>query len=256
LDAIAADPWLDTEPDAKEMNDLLLRVMRGVNGQAFRLFGSKVHTGPFAGMIIPERTPHWDDGNSGTKLFGTYEHELHAAIEYAVWRLPKIVVNVGCAEGYYAIGLARMLEADVYGFDICEESLLMCKDYAERNNVMVTLAVGCKSPGEMRLPDLPGRRLYIVDVEGEEFELLDLGKCPELINSDIIVECHDFLRPQVSIMLADRFSRTHRIELVRPKLPDLTQFQFLSKFPTVMGTLMVVEKRPMPCCWLTAWANR
>src|SRR5215468_1756713 len=63
------------EPDAEETSRCLLRLMRGVNAQAFRTFGNKVFNGPFAGMEVPDYNPYWDDGNAGCKLFGSYEHE-------------------------------------------------------------------------------------------------------------------------------------------------------------------------------------
>jgi SAM-dependent methyltransferase len=259
MDAISDKPFFpDTEPDVDEMLHLLLRVMRGVNGQAFRLFGDKVMSGPFVGMTIPERTPHWDDGNSGVKLAGTYEHELHEAIEHAIWRRPRVIINVGCAEGYYTIGLARLMQnAQIIAFDTSPASLDLCREYATRNKVAdrISVSEGCHEPSELRL-DVAGHRLYVVDCEGAERELIDPERCPELANSDLIVECHDFMWERLSSKIADRLSATHRVELILPRLPDLSQFRFLRWYPTVMSLLMVTEKRPMPSCWLVCWANR
>jgi len=246
----------EQEPDPGEMNTLLSRILVGVNGQAFRLFGNRVKAGPFAGMIIPERTPHWDDGNSGSKLIGHYEFELHPILDYAFWRKPKVIVNVGCGEGYYAIGLARM-GFPVLAFDRSPEALELCREYANLNDVDVVLRLGCVNPEELSLQDVVGHRLYVVDCEGHELELIDPGRCPQLVGSDIIVECHDFLRYGASTEIADRLAKTHRVDLVRPRLPDLEQFRsVLSDTPTVMSLLMVVEKRPMPCYWLACWAHQ
>ena len=236
------------EPDAKEMTELLLRVMDGVNAQSFRRWGNKVMTGPFTGMIVPERAP-WADGNASTKLIGCYEHELHEVIETALWRQPAVVVNVGCAEGYYAVGFARK-DLEVYGYDVSPGSLIVCQEYAEKNNVQVILEKGIKEPET--LPSFNKHTLYFMDCEGDEDTLVDLDRCPSLVNGDVIVECHDFLKPGVGSRVADRLARTHRVDLIRPKLPDL---RFLEKLPTAMGVLAVVEKRPMPCCWLACWAN-
>jgi hypothetical protein len=253
---MAMDTWVEIEPDAGEIQELLARVMLGVNGQAFRLFGDRVLSGPFAGMIIPQRSP-WDDGNSGAKLLGCYEHELHESIHRAVRRRPGIVVNVGCAEGYYAIGMARMMsDVVVHAFDTSCESLSMCDRYAHLNEVAgkLILQTGCRSPQEMNIIDQRSL-LYIIDCEGDEDKLIDLEQCPALMNSDIIVECHDFLRAGIGFVVAEKLSDTHEIEFIQPKLPDLNQFQFMRQFPTVMSALMAVEKRPMPCYWLACWAN-
>lgn len=245
----------DNEPGSEEMSKDLLRIMRGINGQASRALGTQVHQGLFRGMHIPVQTG-WDDGNFGAKLFGTYEHELQGAIAHAIWRRPEVVVNVGCAEGYYAIGLARLLpQAVIYAMDISDSSRALCEDYAEKNKVKVTVLKGATSPEQLIVGSMVGHRLFMVDCEGDEMELLDPERCIPLRHSDIIVECHDFLRKDASSILADRFAATHRVELVRPRLPNFEQFEFLRVAPTVMSVLMVMEKRPMPTYWLTCWAN-
>lgn len=246
----------DNEPGVLEMSEGLQRIMKGVNGQISRIFGTKVVQGPFQQMEIPFQTP-WDDGNFSCKLLGTYEHELHMPLAHALWRCPKTVVNVGAGDGFYAIGLARMLsgvKAEIIALDISDSARAVCEDYAELNKVRVSVLKGAKEPKELSRGR--GHRLYIVDVEGDEVELLDPVRCPELARSDIIVECHDFLRPGASTMVADRFTATHDVTLVRPSLPDLNQFPFLRQFPTVMSVLAVVEKRPMPTYWLTCWAKQ
>jgi SAM-dependent methyltransferase len=239
------------------MSDMLLRVMRGVNGQSFRTIGNKILQGPFSGMIIPAQTPQWDDGNSGTKLMGVYEHEIQGAIVHAIERSPSVVINVGCGEGYYAIGLAGLLpKATVFALDICEQARLMCADYAQQNAVELNIIDGARTAEELRFASYSGNRFYIVDCEGHEIELLNLDRCPELRTADIIVECHDFLRPDASKILAKRFAETHDVTLVRAQLPDFGKFEFLRQYPSAMAVLLVVEKRPMPCYWLTCWAKQ
>jgi protein-L-isoaspartate O-methyltransferase len=69
-------------------------------------------------MQLPRRTS-WGDGYRAAKLLGAYEHSLHDVLLKPVSRQPDPIINVGCAEGYYAVGLARLLpDATVYAFDI------------------------------------------------------------------------------------------------------------------------------------------
>ena len=251
-------PLLSAEPDADELSRLIIRVMRGVNGQSLRLFGNRVINGPFVGMVIPECNSAWDDGNFSTKLLGTYEFELHEALKHAGWRRPRVVVNVGCAEGYYTVGLARGLpKAQVYGFDTSLASLDLCAEYAKVNGVQdrVSLAHGCTFPESMSV-GAEGHRLYVIDVEGAEVDLVDLERCPDLVNADLIIECHDCIVADASAKIADRLYATHSVELIRPRLPDLERFQFLKTSPAVMSVLMAVEKRPMPIYWIVAWAKQ
>ena len=78
----------------------------------------RVQRGPFSGMTIVPKTS-WGDGDSAAKLLGVYEDELHPAVEDAIKRNPDLILNVGCAEGYYGIGLAaRLPESHVIAVDI------------------------------------------------------------------------------------------------------------------------------------------
>ena len=65
--------------------------------------GLTVSGGPFAGLAYPDRAPI----SLVPKLLGIYERELHGAIEAAIRAQPGLIVNVGAADGYYAVGLAR-----------------------------------------------------------------------------------------------------------------------------------------------------
>lgn len=240
-------------------DQLMLRIMADVNGQVFRMFGNKVLGGPFTGMIIPERNEHWDDGNSSVKLLGVYEHELRDVIDHASWRRPRILINVGAAEGYYAIGFARSIgNLQVYAFDTNAGCRLLCEQLAEKNGVadQVEVLDGCNEPEQMSAVNSPAHKLYILDCEGYELNLVDPIRCPSICHSDLIIECHDFLNPAISATLADRLEATHTISLIQPRLPDFNQFSFVRRTPNVMSVLALTEKRPMPCYWLACWAKQ
>lgn len=66
---------------------------------------TKMHVliGPFAGMIVSSEHVY---GAPVAKLLGTYEKELHPCFQRIIHCGVKTVLDVGCAEGYYAIGMA------------------------------------------------------------------------------------------------------------------------------------------------------
>ena len=79
------------------------------------------------------------------KLVGSYEAELHGVIEQIVATDYQVVVDVGCAEGYYANGLARRLpSARVYAFDTDPEARHLCEAMAALNGVEKRVIVGGK----------------------------------------------------------------------------------------------------------------
>lgn len=233
--------------------DDYLRVMRRINEKVAQITGNKVATGIFAGMTIPLDSP-WEDGNLGTKLCGSYEHELHDAIEHMLRRQPDTIINVGCAEGFYAVGLARLApNAEMWAFDVDEESIELCAQMARENQVNVRAMRGITSAHGMRVGR--GRRLYVVDVEGAELDLLNPPECRSLRSADIIVECHDYLKPGISTTIEERFGGTHGVFSIEPSAPDPAHYPFLASLP--FGVLMeaITEKRPPGTIWLVCIAT-
>lgn len=210
--------------------------------------------GPFAGMRYPGSRAV---GSALTpKILGTYESELHACIEDACAKSYDRVVDVGCAEGYYAVGLARRLpSATVYAFDTDAEARELCRDMAQVNAVAHRVVIGaaCDAPLLAELAT-QGPMLVISDCEGYEDELLSPKIVPALARHDLLVECHDFLRPGVTTALIIRFSATHHIQALtstpdgeRPIPPDAPA---LARFTPTERRRLLAEHRPGQMTWL------
>src|SRR6478672_5253661 len=90
-----------------------------------------VLTGPFKGMRYIDETV-W--GSITPKWVGTYELELADIIETIVRHGYTRVLNIGCAEGYYAIGLAlRDPSVNVFAFDTDPLSRMQARRLARLN---------------------------------------------------------------------------------------------------------------------------
>lgn len=219
--------------------------------------GGKVQSGPFAGMRLPAASS-WGDGDRVTKLLGLYEANLHPLVERAVARRPAIVINVGCAEGFYAIGLARLLpEATIHAFDLDPAAMRVCRQAALDNGVgeRVKVAGECDTETLGRLLATDAHALVFMDCEGAEAALLDPVKAPGLAQADILVECHDFVDRSITPTLRRRFGDTHVVETVAQggrdphALPQLASWQELDRW------LMVDEGRPECMHWLACWTG-
>lgn len=93
----------------------------------FKAFSGKVQNGPFRGMHLTERSS-WGSGLVASELLGCYEAQLHPYLEHAIQRGYRTVIDVGCCDGYYAVGLSsRLPSARVFAFDI---NLPMLRIYA------------------------------------------------------------------------------------------------------------------------------
>ena len=70
------------------------------------------------------------------KILGTYEIELEPAWELISDIDFDVVIDVGCAEGFYACGLANMYPlADVYAFDTDMRARQYCEENAKINDL-------------------------------------------------------------------------------------------------------------------------
>lgn len=143
--------------------------------------GPFVRDGPFEGMEFTTncRLPWFP-----TYLTGNYEAELHEAVERFIASDPGIVVDVGCAEGYYAVGLAtRLPRAQIYAYDIDEHARRTCAAVAAANGVAdrVTIREACT---HQDLRELCGpSTVLLMDCEGAELDLFDPRAVPALVRA-------------------------------------------------------------------------
>jgi hypothetical protein len=203
--------------------------------------GLSVSDGPFRGLRYPSiQIAH----RVLPKLLGTYEAELHPVVRELIALGPKVVVNVGCAEGYYAVGLARELpETHVIAFEANEELGRRCRQLAELNGVAERVEVcGVCRPRDLSALPLAGN-LLLMDCEGCEAELLDPVAAPELATAHLLVETHDFVRPGVTKLLVDRFRNTHRAQVVEQAPRDSTCHPALVALPEGERRIALDEER-------------
>jgi precorrin-6B methylase 2 len=210
--------------------------------------GHVVMSGPFAGMHYPTFAT---EGALMPRLLGTYECELHPHLARFAAAGVDCVIDVGCAEGYYAIGLARLIPgATVHAYDIDAKAQAACAENARDNGVAERVTVhGAFTPAEFAR--FAGRRaLVICDCEGAEDDLLDPAVSPALAQMRLIVETHDLYRPGVKQRLMARFAATHDIEVVElgPKLLALPDW--IRELGHLDQLLAVWEFRAAPTPWL------
>lgn len=213
-----------------------------------------VQSGPFAGMALADRTS-WGDGDLLPKLLGCYETELHSTLTEIAATAPDLVVNVGAAEGYYAVGLARLIQgAFVHAFDTSPVSQDVCRHAAALNNVGTRISVAGECTPDVLQAILPRGQapLVVCDCEGYERELIDPRRVPALRKATLVVECHDFVDATITQTLVGRLSATHMLIGIREGARDPNASPFLQKFDSLDRWLAVCEYRPSMMHWLIA----
>ncbi|CAN5673937.1 hypothetical protein BH10CYA1_BH10CYA1_55030 [soil metagenome] len=187
--------------------------------------GGTVAAGPFFGMRYIEESV----GSAlYPKLLGTYEMELHAIIEKLCTQKYEYIIDVGAAEGYYAVGMAiRCPRAKIVAYESEQRGRSLLQKLAELNGDEEKIEIHGTCDLDILHQQLEkigtSKTLIVMDVEGYEIDLLDPERVPGLKRCSMLVEIHDGreLGP-IGKALEDRFKSSHRIESVwsRPRYRD------------------------------------
>jgi len=174
-----------------------------------------VKHGPFKGMLYPSKR------SAGSALFpkllGSYEAELHGVIGQAIAKRYTEVIDIGCAEGYYAVGLAlRIPNANIYAYDTNPKALIYSNEMFKLNNIEPNRFFTGGFCDEQTLRDIPIRQkaLIVCDCEGYEKHLFTKKSLDFLSKQDLLIEVHDLFDIEISSYLSRLFSETHRLTVV------------------------------------------
>lgn len=187
-----------------------------------RASAGRVIRGPFKGLLFPA-----GQTQGFPELLGVYEEALVPVIEGVIASAPDIIVDVGAAYGYYALGLAmRMPASRVVAYEIDNTRLSLLRKYRSLNNLEDRVELRGECTGLSLAADLGGEKstFVLVDIEGGEAHLLDPQRVPALRGAEFLVELHEMFVPRITELLRDRFDASHHqtiISAVEPKLDDL-----------------------------------
>jgi hypothetical protein len=177
-------------------------------------YGLTVLYGPFRGMRYPKSSLLHRDGIP--ILFGTYEFELHPIIEEVASNKYTHIVDIGSAEGYYAVGLALRTKTGVHAFDCEPRELHYLRQMARLNGVADLIQTGSWCDSKVLSKLVRGRRCLIIsDCEGYEIDLFDEECIAALKASDLIIELHEN-GPELNAhdKLLKRFQISHKSRVV------------------------------------------
>lgn len=224
-----------------EGNSLYLAERRAVAGLLYARTRGKVFAGPFSQMRVPlnayfESCPPF--------IVGSHEEELHPQFYALVNATPSRIVNIGAAEGYYAVGLAHLLpDCPVLAYETIPECQQVIRDLAEQNDVADRLELAGTCDAASLQGSLTRNSLLLIDCEGAEAELLDPEKVPALRTTRMICELHDFYVPGLTRTLIRRFRATHHLTLIEKQARQADRYGVLDGLTPTQKFLALHENR-------------
>ncbi len=213
--------------------------------------GLAVQRGPWQGLVY-DRVVAKVANDVAAKLIGSYEEELHDALAAAVAARPRTFLDVGCAEGYHAVGAARALSgARVVAYDNDVVARRLCARLARANGVEDRVEIRSTFElGEAASAERP--LLLLMDCEGCEVMLLHDEATGILGDSTVLVELHDFAAPGIEERLAETFAGSHSVDIIRAAGRYRNEYEELHRMPRLSDVqldLLLTERRPTHMSW-------
>lgn len=193
-------------------------------------------------------------------LAGTYEMEIWPFIDQVSKKKYDLLIDVGCAEGYYACGLAKIMNTPMRAYDISKIAQQDCVETARLNNLSEKVSVfGLLSNQELEELCSRNKVLIFCDIEGFELQLLDMKSVPSLAKADIILESHLVNGEMTGPVIHERLKKTHVCEIVEMQsrnFDDLvdkqgsTRLESLQRIPEDFQAFVTSETRQVNNWWL------
>lgn len=200
---------------------------------------------------------NWSSYDTASKFLGLYEKEVQDEIiniQKNKKNKKKYFVNLGAGEGYHLIGL---LSKKLFSFGVAYEIDPIAKKILKENLVKNKLSnkasllnkadenfLENSFPKKLKLKDC----FFLIDIEGDEFKLLNKYNLNKLKESVLIIELHDFyFSPK---KLISELNKIFKTKIITTKNRDLSNFKEIEDLHDTEKWLLVNEGRPKKMQWI------
>ena len=218
-----------------------------------------VQAGSYKGMILSDDI-FWNDKDISSKLIGCYEKEVQHEME-SLQKInkKKYLINLGGGEGFHAIGA---LKSDLFNKTIVFEKEEVGKKIIKKNALLNNLENKVFIEGNSTKSFLDTNALskinlaecfFLIDIEGDEFEILDDENLMKMSKSNMILEFHEYQDlndKSKNEKLISLLKKYFKIKTITTGSRDLSDFKFLKNFEDIDRWLIVSENRPVLMSWI------
>ncbi|MCB1972231.1 MAG: FkbM family methyltransferase [Geminicoccaceae bacterium] len=220
-----------------------------------RTCSSTVRYGPLRGMVLPEGA-WWSMHDRAAMVLGLYERDVLEELVRAL-RRRSLFIDIGAGDGYFAVGLLATGHAlSCLCFEASMEGRAVIAECARANGVTERIRID-GAADRRTLIDIEDRILadsvVLIDIEGEEFELLDDIALERLREAVVVVELHDHRHDFDTSHrrdLHDRAARHFEISEIPHRGRNPAQFPELDHLPENDRWLACSEGRSAKMTWL------
>ena len=182
--------------------------------------------GPFSGM---KYMVNINDRYILPKLIGSYESYLHNEIYKLLQRDYDVIINIGAADGYYAVGFSnKITNAIVYAYELNPKLREMCFQLVKLNNLSDKVKVLEKYDVNILKEYSDKKILLICDIDGGEAKIFSEDTVDDYKNCDILVEFHDHYVPSISKIIHSHFYDSHICKIIKFNMPKRNEYPLLN----------------------------
>jgi hypothetical protein len=200
----------------------------------------------------------WQIFDNCSKYLGLYEEQVqNKIIKEQKKNNLKFLVNFGASDGYHIIGLIKnsFFERGL-AFEINATEKLYLEDNIKKNNLEAKIKTFSKANFEDVLENIElenlKKTLFLIDIEGSEFELFNERTIKILSNSFFIIENHDFMIKNKELIekFWSKIKNFFDYELIYQSSRNPFSIDFLKEFSEDEKWIMMSEMRPQNMNWI------
>jgi hypothetical protein len=234
------------------LEDHLTQVRRDLIGKkVFLNYSGTVSFGEFQGLKLNGKSKWSGFKDTGSKILGLYEQQV---ISWIVNQPKKfdLFVDVGAADGFYAIALLKSSKTErAITFEISADDRTICQDMSKLNSVFNKISIEgeAKRIDLMKLLRTSSNALVLVDIEGEEFDLINLDLLETARTHSMIIEIHAMSKSENFQEFYKICQIFHHCEILTSSERSFPLDEFTSGLTDNERALLLSEGRPFSMHW-------
>ncbi len=222
-----------------------------------KISNNKILYGPYSGTKILS-TYGWSNIDFCPKYLGSYEYQVQKKIiDLNKKKKFDYFIDLGAAEGYHIISLLKKkFFKQGLAFEISKKSREILKKNAQINKLNNRIRIykdANLSSLKNTLRNFNHRRLlFLVDIEGQEYDLFDKDFCKIFSKGTFIIEEHPFnISNKRKIKnFNQNIKKYYNVEILKDTPKNPFNFSILEKYSDDEKYLMMSEGRPESMQWL------
>ena len=222
-----------------------------------KISNNKILYGPYSGTKILS-TYGWSNIDFCPKYLGSYEYQVQKKIiDLNKKKKFDYFIDLGAAEGYHIISLLKKkIFKQGLAFEISKKSREILKKNAQINKLNNRIRIykdANLSSLKNTLRNFNHRRLlFLVDIEGQEYDLFDKDFCKIFSKGTFIIEEHPFnISNKRKIKnFNQNIKKYYNVEILKDTPKNPFNFSILEKYSDDEKYLMMSEGRPESMQWV------